>query len=107
MTFFSEELAGSLATPSLEVEGENTVSEESKKGVGENRSESTGKKGETWGLRSVPTQRELEVLKRDYRIGEEVGARLALGDETARALAKGYVTARALPFDFSTAEGND
>lgn len=45
MTFFSEELAGSSAAPSLDVEGEDTMSEESNKGVGENRSESIGKKG--------------------------------------------------------------
>lgn len=40
MSSFNEELAGSLATQSLDVKGENTVSEESDKGVGENRSES-------------------------------------------------------------------
>lgn len=47
MTSFSEELAKLSAAPSLDVEGENTVSEESNKRVGENRSESIRKKGDT------------------------------------------------------------
>lgn len=38
------------------------------------------------------TQRELEVLKRGYGLGKEVGSRLARGDEIAISSAKGYVT---------------
>lgn len=86
MSSFSENLAGSSATPSLNVEGENTGSKGNAVEEGRARSESG-----LWGLRSVLSQRDLEVLIRGYGLGKEVRARLPRESETARTPGKGYV----------------
>lgn len=67
------------------------MSEENRKGLEEARSESVGRDSDSWGLRSVLSQRELDVLMRGYGISEEAGARLARGSKMAKYLAKGYV----------------
>lgn len=75
----------------LDLEGENTISEESRGGAEETNSESVEKNSNLWGLSSLLTQRELAVLRRGYGLSKEVGARLARENETARSLAKGYI----------------
>lgn len=86
MTSFSENLARLSATPSFEVEREKTVSEGN---VGEERE--TGSESGSWGLRSVLSQRDIEMLIRGYGLGEEVETRLPRENETARTPRKGYV----------------
>lgn len=50
MSTFSEESVESSAMRSLDLEGENTVSEESRKGLEEARLESVGRDSDSWGL---------------------------------------------------------
>lgn len=76
---------------SVDLEGENTVSEESRKGAEENKSESVGKESNSWGLGAVLSQRDLYFLKRRYGLTEKVGARLAKGNEMARFPTKGFI----------------
>lgn len=80
--FFSEGSAGR----SVEIKGENTVSEEN---IGEGLE--TNSDSSSWGLCSSLTKRELDKLVMGYGLAEGVGARLPKGTETARVLAKGYV----------------
>lgn len=82
MPTFSEGSASSLAIRSLDIEGKNTVNEESLKEVEETRSESIEKESSSWDLNSVLTYRDL---------AERVGARLEKRNETTKALAKGYI----------------
>lgn len=90
MSIFSEGSAGSLAMQFLDIEGKNAVSEECIREVEKTRIESIGKESNSWGLSSVLTQRELDVLIRGYRFSERVEARLARRNEMARVSAKGY-----------------
>lgn len=85
MTYLSEELARSSATPSVNVEAEDTGSKRNAGEVREARTESG-----SWGLRSVIAQRDLEMLIRRYGLGEEVGVRLPRENETTRTPGMGY-----------------
>lgn len=53
MPTFSEGSAGSLAMHLVDLEGKNTVSEESRTGVEKARSESVGRESDSWWLSSV------------------------------------------------------
>lgn len=65
MSTFSESSAGSSAIRSLDLEDENTVSEENWRGMEVTRLESVGKESDYLGLGLVLTRRELDVLRRE------------------------------------------
>lgn len=97
---FEDKSATEPAGHPVDLDGENTVSEEDRDVEEDVRSKNTSKESESWNLESSLTQKELDLLIIGYMIPESMGARLARVGEMAKSPAMGCVAVFDCQFRF-------